>query len=469
MLNDLSSYVDKMVEKYQLPALSIAVWHGNNFSTAAAGFLNCAAEEKATPDSVFQIGSITKIFTTCLVMQLVDEGKVVLDMPVKSYLPDFKVADARASDIITLRQLLNHTNGIDGDYFPDDEAQQGNLIARYVDSCSMLPLVHPVGEMFCYSNAAFVVAGRLVEVIRGVSWQQAIKNYIFEPLGLRNSIVDPQELSRHSEAKGHICSAEFVGNHWQSPEKAYLTRGMAPAGTVVAMSAADLITFARAYLSGGVTINGERWLSVESVSLMQTPSYEWPIQSQIKRNSIGLGWMISDYTVNDMRVIHHGGATMGFLSMLQIIPQSNIAIAVLTNGFIPKALNGITGELLGKLAGVDVQEPEVTGEAKSINLQDLIGRYESLDSAVDIVVRDNQLIATITPKIDPSPTQKFTLRHMGAKCFASYFDESSRGPNITFVNNIKESTTYLFLGVRLIPRKTSSRSESKVSHQKLDG
>ena len=88
---------------------------------------------EAAADSVFQIGSITKVMTTCLVMQLVDEGKVDLDSPVKRYLRDFMIADAEASETTTVRQLLNHTSGMAGDFFPDDEGHEGNLIARYVD------------------------------------------------------------------------------------------------------------------------------------------------------------------------------------------------------------------------------------------------------------------------------------------------------------------------------------------------
>lgn len=452
MSHDLSSFADMVIEKYQIPAVSLAVLEGQNFSAATSGCLNVETGLTATNDTVFEIGSITKVLTTCLVMQLVDEGKVSLDMPVKAYLPDFRVADAFASDIITVRQLLNHTNGIAGDYFPDDNGLQGNLIARYVDCCRLLPLVHPVGEMFCYSNAAFVVAGRLVEVLRDVSWHEAIEMYIFQPLGLMHSIADPRKLRDHSAAAGHIFGCESSSNHWILPESASLTRGMAPAGTVVAMSANDLILFADAFLRGGVARNGERWLSLESVELMQTPSYEWPIQSLIKHNYIGLGWMITDFANHSTRVIHHGGATSGFLSMLQLIPQSELAVAVLINGFSPYALTGITNELLIDLIGLEAIEPEISCNADASDFGELIGHYESLDSAVHIFSRDNKLEATITPLIDPLPAQTFILRHISGYCFASYSVTADRGPNITFVVNSKQSKVYLFLGVRLIPK-----------------
>ncbi len=113
--------------------------------------------------------------TACLVMQLVDEGRVDLDCSVRDYLRDFQLADDSITQRLTVRQLLNHTSGIGGDFFPDDRGHQGNLIARYVDRCHLLPIVHPAGKMFSYSNSAYTVAGRLVEVVRGMSWYQAIE------------------------------------------------------------------------------------------------------------------------------------------------------------------------------------------------------------------------------------------------------------------------------------------------------
>ena len=93
------------------------------------------------------------------------------------------ISDAEASESITVRQLLNHTSGMAGDFFPDDEGHEGNLIARYVDRCNLLPLVNPPGALYSYSNSAFVIAGRLVEVVRGISWYQAMEDYHLQTIG----------------------------------------------------------------------------------------------------------------------------------------------------------------------------------------------------------------------------------------------------------------------------------------------
>ena len=147
LIANLQTYADQALVKHNIPAISLAVWKDGTLHEAAAGGLNINNGLPNTTDTIFQIGSITKVMTTSLIMQLVDEGLVHLDAPVKQYVRDFTIADPEASRSITVRQLVNHTNGMAGDYFPDDRGHEGNLIARYVDRCNLLPLIHPPGKM----------------------------------------------------------------------------------------------------------------------------------------------------------------------------------------------------------------------------------------------------------------------------------------------------------------------------------
>ncbi len=118
ILEDFQAYAESLIDTHKIPAISLAVWHNGQLHQAAAGILNLETGVEATTDSIFQIGSISKVMTSSLVMQLVDEGKVDLDKPVKQYIRDFAIADEEATESITVRQLLNHTNGMDGDFFP---------------------------------------------------------------------------------------------------------------------------------------------------------------------------------------------------------------------------------------------------------------------------------------------------------------------------------------------------------------
>ena len=204
ILSDFQNYAEELVDVHNIPAVSIAVWHKQQLHKAAAGVLNLNTKVSATTDSIFQIGSITKVMTASIVMQLVDEGRVALDTPVKHYLSDFAIADSHATESITVRQLLTHTNGIAGDFFPDDTRETGNHIARFVDRCYQLPLIHPVGEYYSYSNAAFSIAGRLIEVLTGGSWFDAMEERVFKPLEMDHAICRPMDVLRYRSAIGHF-------------------------------------------------------------------------------------------------------------------------------------------------------------------------------------------------------------------------------------------------------------------------
>jgi CubicO group peptidase (beta-lactamase class C family) len=449
-LAELQAYTQVQLEKHKIPALSLAVWQNGRLYQAAAGILNRNTGVEATTDAIFQIGSITKVFTTCLVMQLVDEGRVNLDIPVKQYLRDFQVADAKATQTITVRQLLNHTSGMAGDFIPDDRHHQGNLIARYADRCSLLPVIHPVGEMFSYSNSAFCIAGRLIEVMRGMSWYQAMEDYIFKPLGMKHAIADPKEVIRYRAAMGHI----FDGNNtdqWVLPEQTYLPLGTAPSGATSTMSAGDLITFARAHLNNGLSQSGDIWLSAESIKAMQTPQIEQPRLSLVRRKFAGLGWGLTEYTQSGLRLFGHAGATLGFFSIFQVIPEQNSAYAILMNGFKPMALEAINRDLLQALSGLECQEPEVMDTKPDSELfNGLVGKYESFDTLIDVTLTEGKLKACVIYKIDPMPPLRMELKHVKDGCFAAFTEEGQRCPNLAFLQeNEAGIPQYLFNGGRL--------------------
>ena len=455
ILDNVQAYTEAAVEQHHIPAASIAIWKDGQLHRGAAGILNLNTGVTATPDAIFQIGSITKVMTTCLVMQLVDEGKVTLDTPVKHYLPDFQIADAEASARITVRQLLNHTSGIAGDFFPDDRGHQGNLIARFVDRCSALPLVHPVGQQYSYSNSAFAIAGRLVEVVRGISWYQAMQDHLFAPLGMHHAIADPVDIIRHRAAIGHVREGDD-STHWQLPEHAYLSLGQAPVGTTPTMSAADLITFARAHLEGGLSQCGAPWLSEASVKAMQTAHFTLPSLSQISDKTAGLGWAKMHYTASNRKTLSHSGATLGFLSMLQLIPEQNAAFAVLINGFKPAAISAITRDLLQAVAGIDNREPEPPSDTvcAAADLQTYVGRYDSLDTSVTVSQQGEGLVARVVYHIDPLPPADLRLVPVDKRAaFAVYTPEGVRGNNLAFVWEQGERPAYLFFAGRLNQRR----------------
>lgn len=452
ILSNFQTYAENLIETHKIPAISLAVWHNNQLHQAAAGILNVETGVKATTDSIFQIGSIAKVMTASLVMQLVDEGRVELDKPIKHYIRDFAIADPEATELITVRQLLNHTSGMASDFFPDDIHDASNPIARYVDRCNLLPSVHPVGECYSYSNAAFTMAGRLVEIVTGGTWFDAMEERLFQPLGMMHSICRPMGVLRHRAAIGHVPNQDNTTS-WQQTNRPYLTLGLSPIGSTPTMSAADLITFARVHLNGGLSHSGQQWLSASAVSQMQQPNVELPKRSSVLTSHMGLGWGIHKINHNGRIMFGHAGGTSGQLSMLRVVPDQDVCIALLVNCNNESVLHGVTKTLLKELANFDLSEPEESYvEVSEEQLTLYTGDYHALGDHFSLEAVDGQLVAIYNDRVLKTPAQKLYLKALDN---ALWIAINSDGEAVTKLRFLKPDTqgfyTYLFNG-RMIQR-----------------
>ena len=168
---DAAAWQERLTElmrRHRVPGATLGVLHDGTITETAAGILSTATGVAVTPDSLFQIGSITKVWTATLVMQLVDEGALDLDAPVAEVLPGFRVADPAVTEQVTTRHLLTHTSGIDGDVFTDT-GRGDECIERYVAGMKDVVQNHPLGATFSYCNAGYVLAGRIVEHLTGLT------------------------------------------------------------------------------------------------------------------------------------------------------------------------------------------------------------------------------------------------------------------------------------------------------------
>jgi dipeptidyl aminopeptidase/acylaminoacyl peptidase/CubicO group peptidase (beta-lactamase class C family) len=301
-----------------------------NTTVVSSGVLNRNTGVPVTDDTLFQIGSITKIWTTILVMQLVDDGLLDLDATVRSVLPDFALADEGAAASITVRHLLNHTSGIDGDLF-SDMGRGDDCVERYVASLADSVILHPLGERFSYCNAGFVVAARIVEVLRGAIWDTVLRERIIEPLGLTHTITLAEDAPRFRTAIGHYGRAEEA----TVPPVWAITRSMGPAG-VINTRMADLLVFAEAALRGGTLPGGKRILSEASAAAM--------LEEQVGLRNVsptttawGLGWFMEYW--DGHLVYGHDGATIGQNANLRLFPEHGFALALAVSGGMPDGIH----------------------------------------------------------------------------------------------------------------------------------
>jgi CubicO group peptidase (beta-lactamase class C family) len=282
-------------------------------------------------------------------MQLVDEGKLDLDAPVRRYVPEFRLADETAAATITIRQLLSHTGGFEGDIFTDT-GRGDDAVRRYLDTLTEVGQLFGPGERFSYNNAAFCVLGRVVEVLRDKPFGECLREHLFTPLGLTYASPSPYEAILHRAAVGHIQPTPDA-----DPQPApiwALAPSNAPAGAMLAMRARDLITFARMHFSGGAADDGTTVLSPESVKAMQERQVELPPLG-LMGTSWGLGWEIYDWPGGT--VIGHDGGTIGQAAMLRLVPDRGVAIALVTNGGNPISVyTELFSHLLRELAGVEM-------------------------------------------------------------------------------------------------------------------
>ncbi|MBO0824891.1 MAG: beta-lactamase family protein [Actinobacteria bacterium] len=360
-----------LLAEHQVPGAAIAVSVGGDVIDLAAGVLSKATGVEATADSVFQVGSITKLWTTTLVMQLADEGKLDIDAPVRRYLPEFRIADETAAAAITVRQLLCHTAGFEGDIFTDTGTGD-DCVQKYAATLDTVQQLFAPGEMFSYNNAGFCVLGRVVEVLRGKPFDQCLREHICTPLGLTHVANGAHEAILFRAAVGHIrddADAE------PTPAPVWsLARSNAPAGSMLTMRPRDLLAFARMHASGGVAADGTSVLTASSVKAMQERQVKLPNLGMLG-GSWGLGWEIFDWPGGT--VIGHDGGTIGQAAFLRLVPDREVAIALLTNGGDAISVyTEIYSHLLRELAGIELPaRPTPPAQPPSIDAQRYVGTY----------------------------------------------------------------------------------------------
>jgi CubicO group peptidase (beta-lactamase class C family) len=193
----------------RVPGVALGVLRDGEERHEGFGVTSVENPLEVTPETRFQIGSISKTFTGTVVLYLVAEGVLELDRPVRAYLPDLVLADADAAEQVTLRHLLSHTAGWVGDYF-EDTGWGEDAVARYVAEMRTLPQLTPVGELWSYNNAGFALARRVVEVVTGEPFEQVVKRLVFDPLELTSSTYWPWEVMTERFAVGHIDDGDDV-------------------------------------------------------------------------------------------------------------------------------------------------------------------------------------------------------------------------------------------------------------------
>jgi CubicO group peptidase (beta-lactamase class C family) len=233
-----------LARKHRVPGAQFAIYHGGLTVAHEIGELEFETGLRVTHDAVFPISSITKSFTATVAMILVADGDVDLDAPIRNYVPEMGNLGAR----ISLRQLLSHTSGLAESSGTEGESSSSlrHYIAEHVCGGN---LVHPPGTGFSYSNPGYIVAGRLIEMVTGMSWHEAVESILLQPLGIEPAYVNPPGNipPRRQIATGHSVNTAVGRIRPVRPEQ---VPAFAPAAAL-AVSAVDLIKLGLLHVGPG--------------------------------------------------------------------------------------------------------------------------------------------------------------------------------------------------------------------------
>ena len=445
----------ELLARNDVPGAALGVLHLDPRSgverrfTVAAGVLNLTTGVAATTDSLFQIGSITKVWTATLVMQLVDQGVLDLDAPLVECLPELDLREGLAKRA-TVRHLLTHTSGLDGDLLTDT-GRGDDCLERYVRLLADGGINHPLGATFSYCNAGFVIAGRIVERLTEQTWDAAIRTRIAEPLALTQTFTLPEECMLGRFAVGHVGEAgeaPHVASSWTLP------RSLGPAG-LITCTVDDLLTFVAMHLRGGRAADGRSVLAAETGTAMQAHHADLPDRYTLG-DSWGLGWIRMGW--DGRRVIGHDGNTIGQDAYLRLIPDLGLAVTLLTNGGESGAVfRAAVTELFADLGGVAVPPPlEPRLDVPLGDVEPYLGRYRRTSLDTDVYIDGDRFMLRTTATgdladLEENPVHDYELRPTGEDGVFAFRDEGATRWTPTVFYRLPDGSPYVHFSARANP------------------
>src|SRR3954449_4053813 len=321
-MTELQDKVAALAAEHDVPGVAVGILLDGEEHYAFAGVTSIENPLDVDDKTLFQFGSTGKTYTATAIMRLVEQGKVDLDAPVRTYLPDFALRDDDVAKRVTVLQLLNHTAGWEGDMM-DDTGAGDDALEKYVAMMVKLQQSSPLGSTVSYNNAALSVAGLIIERLSGTTYEQAIRDLLLDPLGLTNTFFFPNEIMTRRFAVGHKQEEDgtiSIARPWAMP------RGNSPAGGMSA-NAIDQIAWAKFHLGDGTAADGTRILSTENVRRMQQATFDMP--GSALGDAVGISWLLAD--VDGVRTVGHGGTTNGQHSTFTMVPERGFALISMTN------------------------------------------------------------------------------------------------------------------------------------------
>jgi len=360
----LDEYIGKVVRDWKIPGLSIAIVKDDSIVFARGyGIREMGKKGKVDAHTLFAVASNTKAFTATLLGMLVDEGKLNWDDRVIDYLPSFQMFDPFVTRDIRIRDLLTHRSGLPT--FGGDRLWIGTSLSReeIITRIRHLEPSSPFRTKFQYQNLMFLVAGQIIPAVTGQTWDEAVQERIFNPLGMNDSYTSVLQL----RGKKKVAAPHEVVAGKQIPIAYDNVDGVAPAASINS-NVLDMAQWMIFNLGDG-SFSDKQILSNRVMRELHAVQFPLSVSRYQERvlgtyfQGYGLGWFLSQY--HGHKTISHGGGLSGMISLQTLVPDLKLGIIILTNFAPDSPTNVLTNYILDHYMGKE--ERDWSGEALERN------------------------------------------------------------------------------------------------------
>jgi len=335
-LDDYDQYIQDAMKSWSCPGMALAIVRGNDvIYQGVFGWRDVENQLPMTDDTRFAMASVTKSFTAMSIAQLIDDGKLEWDKPVREYMPEFILDDAYVTQHVSVRDMLCHRTGLPRHDFSAWRLDISR--AEFIKRMKHYKFNVTFREKFQYNNLMYYAIAYLVEKLSGQKWEDFIQQRIFSPLKMSasNFKPEPPEAGQFT-AKGYRIDRDTDGSAKgliNMPFKLHTELSPGSAGALFS-TLADLIQWLKVHVNDGL-VGDVQIVSPENLKQMHLPQMVIPgggFNEALTGNTIyayGMGWFIEPY--RGYTLIHHGGNVEGHSLIIAFVPQEKIGIVVLTN------------------------------------------------------------------------------------------------------------------------------------------
>jgi CubicO group peptidase (beta-lactamase class C family) len=358
---DFDARVEALRTKIGVPGMAVAIVE-NGQATLARGYgiTRLGGSTPVDADTIFPTGSTGKAFTAAALATLVDAGKIGWDDKVIDRLPGFQMYDPYVTREMTIRDLLVHRSGLGlgaGDlmFVPRGSITRAEAVKR-------LRYIKPATSFrsgYAYDNVLYMVAGQLIEAVSGQTWEDYVREHVLLPADMKNSTSDNDrrfETANRAFPHARPGRVRGTGALQMLDERDELGRAAAPAGGL-SISANDMSKWLAVQLAQGKLPGGGNLFSEAAHAQMWKPEVILPVSSRSATlkltepmfQTYALGWNVQDY--RGARLVSHGGAVLGFQSVVALLPDQNVGFAIEINSEDGEIILGLMYELLDHYLG----------------------------------------------------------------------------------------------------------------------